>query len=76
MLTREEFQILYDQGPDVAFALVSNLQEQSVVCDMSLFAYFEQHCAVRRNRDGVLAFKDANVLMQPQITYRLFALYS
>jgi transposase len=30
MLTREEFQILYDQGPDAVFTLVSALQEQLV----------------------------------------------
>jgi len=30
MVTREEFQILYDQGPDAVFTLVSALQEQLV----------------------------------------------
>lgn len=28
MLTREEFQIIYDQGPDAVFALITALQEQ------------------------------------------------
>jgi transposase len=31
MLTREEFQILYDQGPDAVFGLVAAMQEQVVL---------------------------------------------
>lgn len=31
MLTREEFQILYDQGPDAVFGLVAAMQEQIVL---------------------------------------------
>ena len=31
MLTRDEFQSLYDQGPDAVFALISALQRQIVI---------------------------------------------
>lgn len=31
MLTREEFQILYDQGPDAVFGLISAMQEQIAI---------------------------------------------